>query len=173
MFEAMRVYTLVYNLKPTGAHRAFADRLFDPMRDRCVRCQGRAILGDEDTWGFCPVCEGTGGVWNRSEAEIGAAWREVLGQWPDAAVSQVQPERAVLKQSKVELPSPQGDKQRRVRRPSAWRRKGVSSHGIRFEEVELAFAEAERVLGTEWRLKGRGHCRRVTLDRRYSTYARR
>jgi hypothetical protein len=170
--KPMRAYTLVYNLKPRGAHRAFADRLFAPMRDWCARCQGRAILSDEHTWGFCPACEGTGGVWNRSEAEIGAAWRDVVARWPDAA-SPVQRERPVLKQDKFEPPSPRGDKQGRARRPSAWRRKGVSSHGIRFEEVEWAFAQAERVLGTEWRLKGRGHCRRVTLDSRYSRYARR
>jgi hypothetical protein len=138
-----------------------------------VRCQGRAILSDEHTWGLCPACEGTGGVWNRSEAEIGAAWRDVVARWPDAAVSSAQTQRPVLKQGKVEPSSPRGDKQGRVRRPSAWRRIGVSTHGIRFEEVQRAFAEAERVLGTEWRLKGRGHCRRVTLDSRYSRYATR
>ena len=95
-FEAMRVNTLIYNLKPTGAHRAFADRLFAPMRNRCVRCQGGAILSDDDTWRLCPLCEGTGGVWNRSEAEIGAAWREVVARWPDAAVAPVHTERPVL-----------------------------------------------------------------------------
>jgi len=171
-FEAMSVHTFIYNLKPTGAHRAFADRLFAPMRNRCVRCRGGAILSYDDTWHLCPVCEGTGGVWNRSETEIVAAWREVVARWPDAAVSPVQTERPA-EQRKVEFPSPQGDKLGDARRPNAWRRKGVSSHGIRFDEVERAFAEAERVPGTQWRLRGRGHCRRVALDRRYSRHARR
>ena len=59
----------------------------------------------------------------------------------------------------------------RVRR---WPRlpKGVSPDGIRYDEVERAFARAERLLGTDWSLKGRGHCRRVTLESHYARRAR-
>ena len=35
-------------------------------------------------------------------------------------------------------------------------------------DVVAAFVQAERELGTEWKLAGRGHCERVVLDARYS-----
>ena len=56
-------------------------------------------------------------------------------------------------------------KKKRIREP------GVSSHGLRFADVQRAFAEAEQQLATSYQLKGRGHCRRVTLDPRYSRFA--
>ena len=60
---------------------------------------------------------------------------------------------------------------RAPRRRRASGKPGYSAHGLRFADVERAFAEAEQLLGGEWRLKGRGHCRRVTLEARYSIYA--
>ena len=51
------------------------------------------------------------------------------------------------------------------------RRKGYSSHGLSFLDVQRAFAKAERLLGKKWQLKGQGHCRRVSLDARYSRHA--
>src|SRR5439155_5603207 len=62
---------------------------------------------------------------------------------------------------------PSGTRQPRgksSRRSTTFRRKGYSSHGLRFADVQRAFAEAEQLLGTEWPLKGRGHCLRVSLD---------
>jgi len=50
--------------------------------------------------------------------------------------------------------------------------RGQSGHGLRFADVVAAFQQAERELGTNSRLSGRGHCRRVTLDARYSRVLR-
>ncbi len=47
-------------------------------------------------------------------------------------------------------------------------KRGYTSHGLRTADVVVAFVRAEQELGGDWRLKGRGHCRRVTLDARYS-----
>ncbi|MBE0591577.1 MAG: tetratricopeptide repeat protein [Gemmatimonadales bacterium] len=57
-----------------------------------------------------------------------------------------------------------------VVRPAPCRRppRGHSAHGLRFADVIAAFRQAERELGANWVLSGRGHCRRVTLDARYS-----
>ena len=62
---------------------------------------------------------------------------------------------------------------RRRRKPRKLpRTPGYSNHGLSYVAVAEAFAEAERDLGCDWKLKGRGHCRRVTVDRRYSRYVR-
>ncbi len=141
-----------------------------PRRSPCVRCGGRAVLSrDGGAWSRCPACEGTGGVWNRPFHEVDAAWRRVVAQWPDAGVPW------------VDLPAPARRSARRrgarnaaqdaissdgvpraagmeSSRPSAfYRRRGYSAHGLKFADVQRAFAEAEQLLGTEWRLKGRGH----------------
>jgi hypothetical protein len=151
--EAASLYRYVYALEPCSSHRPLADRLLAPMRTPCVRCQGNAVLTiDVKTWGACPTCEGTGGVWNRPVEEVEAVRREILA-------TPLAPRPA---------PTPQRDPPRETPR---LRRRGHSSHGLRFAEVERAFAEAERLLGTQWQLKGRGHCRRATLDARYSSYA--
>ncbi len=60
---------------------------------------------------------------------------------------------------------------RPTRRRRGRSKPGHSAHGIRLIDVQRAFAEAEKVLGTKWQLKGRGHCRRASLDARYSKYA--
>ncbi len=87
MWEAARVYHYVYDLNPMGPHRPLADRLFAPMRERCVRCGGRRILTvDEETWRDCPTCEGTGGVWSRPVDEVDAVRRRVVARWPEAAL---------------------------------------------------------------------------------------
>ncbi len=165
MWESVRVYKYVYGLNPFGPHRPLADRLLVPMRDVCVRCGGRAVLTiDEETWRRCPTCEGTGGVWNRPFDEIDAVWRRVVAEWPEAVLPSVYA-RARLR----EWHDPAGKKS--SRRSANSRRKGYSSHGLSFDEVRRAFAEAERLLGATWQLKGRGHCRRVSLDARYSPHA--
>src|SRR5207342_2046605 len=45
---------------------------------------------------------------------------------------------------------------------------GFSGHGLRFDAVVAAFKKAEKELGRNWQVSGRGHTRRVTLDARYS-----
>jgi hypothetical protein len=49
---------------------------------------------------------------------------------------------------------------------------GTSAHGLEFNAVVHAFQTAERELGTTWQMTGEGHCRRVTLDGRYSRHVR-
>src|SRR5512146_1618637 len=155
MWEAVAIYQYVYDLPPMGPHRPLADRLLWPLRTLCVRCHGHGILTlDLNSWCACPSCEGTGGIWNRSMEEGEAVRRQVLASSP---ASQPAPPR--LRQPR--------------RRSARSRRTGYSSHGLSFADVERAFAEAERMLGTEWQLKGRGHCRRATLDPRYSSHAAR
>jgi hypothetical protein len=153
--EAASRYRYVYELEPSGPHRPLADRLLAPMRTSCVRCSGHAVLTiDVGAWTACPTCEGTGGIWNRPPQEVEAVRRRIL--------------TAVVPAKPVRPPEP--NKPSRSRRRS--RRTGYSSHGLSFADVERAFAEAEQVLGTDWKLKGRGHCRRATLDPRYSCHAR-
>jgi hypothetical protein len=52
------------------------------------------------------------------------------------------------------------------------RPKGVSPDRIKYDAVRRVFAQAERYLGSNWRLSGRGHCERVTLKAHYSRHAR-
>jgi hypothetical protein len=152
--EATRLYHWVYELDPNGPHRALANRLLGPMRTPCVRCGGRAVLTlDAVTWWACPTCEGTGGIWNRAPEEVETVRRQILA-------GMVAPVPAP-----VRVPPKPSPRRRRSRR-------GYSSHGLRFADVERAFAEAERILGGDWKLRGRGHCRRATLDPRYSWHAR-
>ena len=196
-WETLRVYHYVYGLNPIGPHRELADRLFAGMRNPCIRCGGRAVLtlGDGSAWRPCPDCEGTGGVWNRPFAEIDAAWRRVVARWPSpvtrepamradtpadahgGAVRDRVPRGEAGSQTGNDLgreakahPTVRGENATPRRSPIP-RRKGYSSHGLRFADVQRAFAEAEGLLGTEWQLKGRGHGRRVSLDARYSTHA--
>ncbi|HYT84586.1 MAG TPA: hypothetical protein VEK86_14085 [Gemmatimonadales bacterium] len=184
IWEAMRLYYHGFGLNPIGPHRPLADQVFAPMRSPCVRCGGRAVLSrDGGAWSRCPACEGTGGVWNRPFHEVDAAWRRVVAQWPDAGVPWVDlraPARRSARRrgarnaaqdaiSSDGVPRAAGMESSR---PSAfYRRRGYSAHGLKFADVQRAFAEAEQLLGTEWRRKGRGHCRRVSLDARYSTHA--
>jgi len=48
----------------------------------------------------------------------------------------------------------------------------VSPAAIKHDAVRRVFAQAERYLGANWRLSGRGHCERVILKPRYSGHAR-
>jgi hypothetical protein len=152
--EADRLYRWVYELDPIGPQRALANRMLGPMRTPCVRCGGRAVLTiDAVTWSACPICEGTGGIWNRPPEEVEAARRQVL-------LEAAKPQQRVTPVKEV------------ARQRARGRLTGFSSHGLEFAKVEWAFAEAERILGGDWKLKGRGHCRRATLDPRYSSHAR-
>lgn len=52
------------------------------------------------------------------------------------------------------------------------RPRGVSPDGIKYDALRRVFAQAQRALGTEWNLYGRGHCERVTLKAHYARHAR-
>lgn len=179
MWESARVYHYVYGLNPFGPHRAYADAALAPMRETCLRCGGRTILTiDVETWCDCPTCEATGGVWNRPFAEVDAVWRDVLARWPGAflpwrdararrastvaaasASAQTEPTGAIAaSQSPARLAPP--------------RPRGVSPDGIAYDALRRVFAQAQRKLGTDWQLFGRGHCERVTLKAHYSRHAR-
>ena len=89
MWEHAARYSYVYGLNPFGPHRPLADRVLAPMRQRCSRCGGRAIVTlDKETWIDCPACEGTGGVWNRPFEEVDAVWRRVVAEWPAAVLQE-------------------------------------------------------------------------------------
>jgi hypothetical protein len=71
----------------------------------------------------------------------------------------------VREPSAFETPTKRSSPARRRREP------GVSCDGLRFADVTEAFRAAEEALGTEWNLKGRNHCERVSLRGRYSRHA--
>jgi hypothetical protein len=50
------------------------------------------------------------------------------------------------------------------------RKRGVSAHGVDFADLAHAFVRAERELGVRWKLKGRGHVRRVTIRAQYARH---
>ena len=107
----------------------------------------------------------------------------VVAQWPEAAVPCVDlraPSRQRVRSGGARKAAqgaissdgvPQAARMKSSRPSAPYRRRGYSAHGLKFADVQRAFAEAEQLLGTEWRLKGRGHCRRVSLDARYSAHA--
>src|SRR5512146_2509432 len=129
--EAACVYRYVYEFEPLGPHRPLVDRFLAPLRTPCVRCGGLAVLTiDIGTWSACPTCEGTGGVWSRSMEEVETVRRQILAQ--------------VTTPRTAQLPG----RKRSSRRAQPRRQKGYSSHGLSFADVERAFAEAERILGT-------------------------
>ena len=67
---------------------------------------------------------------------------------------------------------PREPRRRRRKTRKLPRTPGHSKHGLSFVAVAAAFAEAERALGKNWKLKGRGHCRRVSLAGCYSRRVR-
>jgi len=180
LWEAARVYHYVYGLNPFGPHRPHADLVLGSMRETCLRCGGRAVLTvDPETWCDCPRCEGTGGVWNRPFAEVDAVWRDVVARWPGAALPWVD---ARTRRAAPAADEPPPEAQPQAARGTAVlpvgapiapsRPRGVSPDGIKYDAVRRVFAQAQRTLGTTWRLSGRGHCERVILKAHYSRHAR-
>ena len=169
LWEAARVYHYVYGFHPFGPHRPDADGTLTPLRDTCVRCDGRAILTiDVERWAECPMCEGTGGVWNRPFAEVDAVWAQVAERWPGAVLRWAnaytwKPARRLAPRK----PPMVAGSPRPVERP-----RGTSPDGIKYDAVRRVFAQAERALGTRWQLSGHGHEERVTLKAHYSRHAR-
>src|SRR6266545_3269295 len=74
MWEQAARYHYVYGLNPFGRHRSLADRLIRRRRATCTRCAGHGILDVSDGmgWCYCPVCEGTGSIWNCAQEEVDA-----------------------------------------------------------------------------------------------------
>ena len=158
VIEMMGNYQLKYRLRPIGPHRLLADKLFENTRRECDLCEGQGVLGpDEFTWGNCPACYGTGGFWTISQEEFDVRRQRVIAAHPEAAVNDylcaVGEElfRFFVDGTSVLVTRENGphSSSTRVRLPQT--------------DVVRAFAQARRRLGAHWPLKGRGHCRRVTL----------
>jgi RecJ-like exonuclease len=77
MWEQAARYHYVYGLNPFGSHRSLADRLLALRRESCTKCAGQGVLDVSKgiDWHDCPVCEGTGSVWNCSHEEVDALIR--------------------------------------------------------------------------------------------------
>jgi hypothetical protein len=154
--EAMERYRRAFGFEPIGPHLQLAEREFVSLRSRCHPCGGVGVVGDVCEWRQCPHCEGGGGVWNASETRIRAAYQ---------CIARVHPGMVSGPPPYVLIPDPPHERLRDQRRRPP---KGFSIHGLRLADVRAAFVEAERRLGTAWRLKGRGRCRRVTLGPSYA-----
>lgn len=86
--ETMAAYQYAYGLKPVGPHRALANQLLDPSRAWCPECYGSGIHTDDiNRWHMCSSCEGTGGHWTCTQEQLEALRRQVLEQFPEAAVT--------------------------------------------------------------------------------------
>lgn len=169
--EAMERFRRAYGFEAAGPHVVEVDRALRPLRRSCDRCAGAGVEGDVYAWRECPECEGGGAFWNAPEAAIRSAWRAVARRYPREALPWAQglygPVPAPVPASfPARAISPAGGSSRRPRR----RRppKGYSVHGLRMDAVRAAFVEAERRLGIDWKVKGRGHCRRASLHLSYA-----
>jgi hypothetical protein len=154
--EATERYRRAFGFEPVGPHLQLVERDLASLRSPCVWCGGVGLVGDVYEWRQCPHCEGGGAVWNAPEKRIRASHQ---------CIAQAHPEAVRGSPPYVLIPDRPHDRARDQRRRPP---KGFSIHGLRLADVRAAFVEAERRLGTEWRLKGRGRCRRVTLGPSYA-----
>lgn len=90
MFEAMAQYARTYRLKPIGPHRPFADRLFAKSTRPCDMCDGRGVIGSDDsvTCRTCDACRGRGSHWIIVPDEVERRHQAVLEAYPDAGVKE-------------------------------------------------------------------------------------
>jgi hypothetical protein len=111
---------------------------------------GLVLRGDRvvDLGGPQATPSGTGHPWDRSE--------DPPFVQPQPAVEPEQAERTAWAPTAQATPAP------RRRRPR-----------LRQEDVVRAFAAAAAAMGTDWKVKGRAHCRRVSLKPSYSAPAAR
>jgi hypothetical protein len=177
MHESMARYQYSYGLKPIGPHRRMADELLGALRTRCARCDYRGILDIDGgvTWSPCPVCEATGGFWTASDEEVAAVRADILKTYPDAAAPPVRflgvpLALAVPTNTMVDLrdiPLRRAAFPRPRRKPT---RRSGSPKTLSGADVERAFAEAQRQVGMGLKLKGWGHCRRVSLAPQYASW---
>jgi hypothetical protein len=154
--EAMERYRRAFGFEPIGPHLQLVEQHLASLRSRCVWCGGVGVVGDVYEWRQCPHCEGGGAVWNAPEERIRASYQRIASAHP-GAVSGSPPYVLVPDRP------PERSRDQRRRPP-----KGFSIHGLRLADVRAAFVEAERRLGTGWRVKWRGHCRRATLRASYA-----
>ena len=196
MHELMARYQYVYGLKPVGPHQSTADAVLGDIRARCSRCAGEGILtvAVEPGWRICPQCEGTGGFWILPPAEVDHARATILKCYPDAAASSIsgflsvillhdlaagemlafpQAGGMALQSHSAKANDVQGSRRQPITArvatvPKAWvpPRQGAATRAI-----AAAFERAERKLGVKWKLKGKGHCPRVTVRSKYARAA--
>jgi hypothetical protein len=112
------------------------------------------------------------GWWERRKA-FRLGWDYHLARQPLPRVAVLAPPPAVQVAPPVPTLAPVVQSVPRPPQPLRPRRTpGFSRDGLAFDHVVRAFQRAEKLLGTEWRLKGRGHCPRVVLHGIYSRVVR-
>jgi hypothetical protein len=161
--EAMERYRRAYGLEPLGPHLELAERELASLRSVCDRCNGAGVIGDVYAFRECPACEGGGGAWAAPEERIRDAYNRVVWRFPGARTG-TPPHAGTAVFPDVRRAPPPAPRDRPPR--------GYSIHGLKLEHVRAAFLEAERRLGTGWRVKWRGHCRRATLRPSYTRAVR-
>jgi len=189
-------------LQPAGPHVAMANRLFRPLRIACTPCGGRGLTGDERGWRICYSCEGGGGFWAGSEADLAESYRSLLRKHPRAvAPAALPPFQAPVAPAPATPPAPERparaapapapSSSRAASRPKTPPRPSRSAEAAPRPKIPpgpsrsaeaararplpappderpraailRAFIAAEAKLGTDFLIKGRGHCRRVSL----------
>jgi len=163
LMELMARYQYVFGLRPIGPHRPLADRLLSSKLRTCHVCDGSGLLpGTEPRWYRCAACEAIGAFWTINPRRVESLRTMVLAEYPDAAA----PTNVRFLSNRLGLDPATGcvvnlDS---TELPVA----GVLLSTIKQQEVERAFARARDELGSDWQLKGRGHCRRVTIRSRFA-----
>jgi hypothetical protein len=73
-----------FGVSPFGPAGRLAGQLLRPLRQSCSPCDGLGYVGDEFTCRICRICDGAGGHWSATNAELRAAFAELLAAFPDA-----------------------------------------------------------------------------------------
>jgi hypothetical protein len=86
MLEDMALYQYLFGVLAIGPHRELTSRVFKETRKACPACKGAGLRWtDETSYWVCATCEGTGGFWTISPAEVDARRSKILEVYPDAA----------------------------------------------------------------------------------------
>jgi hypothetical protein len=84
--ERADLFRDVLGLESDGPHHLALHDFLARARSICTACRGSGVAGDEYGWAACRTCEGGGGAWVASEAVIREGYRQLLRQYPSAAV---------------------------------------------------------------------------------------
>lgn len=154
IIEAMGQYANRYKLPPVGMHRHLTDALFKGAYAKCERCNGSGYYGvDPGDLHGCPVCRGRGGRWTISAQEFRYRRRLVLEAYPAIEPLRRHRNRSV-----------KGAQDARLAAESRYPNEALSTpRHLKHAAAWMAFKAAQLHLGSNWRLDGEEHCRRVTL----------
>ena len=95
MIDMMCRYQHRYGLKPTGAHRPYADALLQSAFCPCLRCSGRGnLISPDECNQTCPSCHGDGSRPTMPFQAFAALRDRVLERYPDARGGNEWPEPA-------------------------------------------------------------------------------